>query len=122
MIRKLLLTALLTGLAASVGSAQSGERADVVQQRLAETRERLKLTPEQEQKVVPILREEMQQLRELRDSTDMSSRRDKRRAGRKLRDIQNNTDDKLKDILSKEQMKELKRIREERREQMRQAR
>ena len=91
------------------------------QKRLAEVQARLKLTPEQQEKVRPIVIEEMKQLRAARDEMQSSGQRprDRMKAGRKVRSIQDDTEAKLKPILSKEQMAEYKKIREERKAEIR---
>ena len=90
--------------------------------RLAEVQARLKLTPEQQEKVRPIVIEEMKQLRAARDEIQSSGQRprDRMKAGRKVKSIQEDAEAKLKPILSKEQMAEYKKIREERKAQIRQ--
>lgn len=100
------------------------QRQEQRQQRLDEIKERLKLTPEQEEQVRPILAGEFAQFKEVRDKhkgSDMS-RREKRKMGRELKSIRDDADEKLKKILSKQQMEELKTIRKEMREQMKQQR
>ena len=90
------------------------------QERMQKMKDRLQLTPEQVEQVRPILTEEMEQLRALRDKhRGEQSRRARLRAARELKDIQENTDKKLKKVLTKKQMDELKKIREENREQLR---
>lgn len=101
---------------------QTQERRDAVQQRLAEVKERLALTPEQIEQVRPVLAEEAQRLRALRDKYEGSgsaSRRSRRSMARELRDIRSDTDARLKRILSKSQMDELKKLREEWRRELR---
>lgn len=89
-------------------------------QRLEQVKERLKLTPEQVEQVRPILTEEVQKLRALRESNPGGgSRRDRLKMARELKRIQDDADDRLKKILTKEQMNELKKLREERRAEMR---
>jgi hypothetical protein len=96
-------------------------QADRAMERLEQFKERLKLTPEQVERVRPVLVEEAQQLKALREKAGDSgqSRRARLKLARELRAIQDRTDDQLKKVLSKEQMNELKKIREERREQLR---
>lgn len=96
-------------------------QADQAMERLEQFKERLKLTPEQVERVRPVLIEEAQKLKALREKADDSgqSRRARLTLARELRAIQDQTEDQLKKVLSKEQMNELKKIREERREQLR---
>lgn len=97
-------------------------RAAQARQRLEEMQQRLQLTPEQVEQVRPILVEEMQQFKELRGRSSGSAdqnRRARLKMGRELRDIQKSTDKKLEKVLSKPQMDELKKLREEWRQQLR---
>jgi len=62
----------------------------------------------------------MEKLKALRESSSGGgSRRDRLKMARELKRIQDDADDQLKKVLSKEQMNELKKIREERRQQLR---
>jgi Spy/CpxP family protein refolding chaperone len=88
-------------------------------QRLEQIKERLTLTPEQVEQVRPILADEMQKLKALRESNSGGGRRDRRKMARELKEIQGDADDRLKKVLSKEQMQELKKLREESRQQLR---
>ena len=89
-----------------------------VQQRLQEIKERLELTPEQIEKIRPLLTEEIQKLRALREKYDGDEQNllTRLRMGRELRAVQNATDEQLKKILSEKQMEEVGKIREEGRE------
>ena len=92
-----------------------------LRERLEELKSRLELTPAQVERIRPVLREELQKLKAVRDKYDEPNRNRRRRLqmARELRDIQNAMDNQLKKILSKKQMEELKKIRQERREQIR---
>lgn len=92
---------------------------DQARQRLEQIKERLKLTPEQLEQVRPILEDEVQKLKALRESSSGGSRRDHRKMAREFKQIQDDADDRLKRVLSKEQMNELKKLRDERRQQLR---
>jgi Spy/CpxP family protein refolding chaperone len=92
---------------------------DQARQRLEQIKERLKLTPEQVEQVRPILSDEVQKLKALREANSGGSRRDRRKMAREFKRIQDEADDQLKKVLSKEQMNELKKLREERRQQLR---
>ncbi|MGJ5817472.1 hypothetical protein [Paludibaculum fermentans] len=101
----------------STAQQQKMERA---QERLQQIKDRLKLTPEQSEQVRPIVTEEFQQLKAIRDKhSGDSNRRGKLKMAREMRDVQSDTDKKLGKVLSKEQMEELKKMREEWRQQMR---
>jgi hypothetical protein len=103
---------------AAVANAQQPDR---IQQRLEEIKDRLSLTPEQVEQVRPVLTDEAQKLRALRDEYegDNQSRRSRRSMARELRDIRSDADKKLTRILSKPQMEELKKLREQWREELR---
>jgi periplasmic protein CpxP/Spy len=88
-------------------------------QRLDQIKERLKLTPEQIEQVRPILADEVQKLKALRETSSGGGRRDRLKKGREFKRIQEETDDRLEKVLSKDQMKELKKLREEWRQQIR---
>jgi periplasmic protein CpxP/Spy len=88
-------------------------------QRIEQIKERLKLTPEQVEQVRPILADEMQKLKALRESNSGGGRRDRRKMAREFKRIQGDADDQLKKVLSKEQMQELKTLRDEWRQQLR---
>jgi len=89
-----------------------------VQQRLQEIKERLELTPEQIEKIRPLLAEEIQKLRALREKYEGAEQNllTRLRMGRELRAVQNATDEQLEKILSEKQMEEVGKIREEGRE------
>ena len=87
-------------------------------ERLQKIKDRLQLTPEQTEQVRPVLMEEVQKLKAVRDkSSGDQSRRSRLKMARELRGIQDSTDNKLRAILSKKQMDEMKKIREESRQQ-----
>jgi thioredoxin-like negative regulator of GroEL len=94
---------------------------DQVRQRLEEITQRLALTPDQIAQMRPIFEEEMQKVKALREkhSADGQNRRSKLKMARELRDIQRAADEQFEKILSKKQMDEMKKIRDERRQQLR---
>jgi hypothetical protein len=94
---------------------------DQVQQRIEAIKGRLALTPEQIAQMRPVLEDEVRKLKAMREKYSGSdqSRRTKLKMARELRDIQSAADERLRKILSKQQMDEMKKIREERREQLR---
>ncbi|MGC4054107.1 MAG: hypothetical protein QM757_33905 [Paludibaculum sp.] len=118
---------ILMGALASFGSGLYAQQESVdpqkmerAQERLQQIKERLKLTPEQSEQVRPIVTEEFQQLKAIRDKhSGDSNRRGKLKMAREMRDVQSDTDKKLSKVLSKSQMDELKKMREEWRQQMR---
>jgi Spy/CpxP family protein refolding chaperone len=118
----IILTLLLIGSISPRASAQEPNAPampDQARQRLEQIKERLKLTPEQVEQVRPILTDEVQKLKALRESNSGGGRRDRRKMAREFKRIQDDADDQLKKVLSKEQMSELKKLRDERRQQMR---
>lgn len=123
-MRRLIATvAVLLAVSAPAWAAQdsTGERAEQARQRFEQMKERLQLTPDQVEKVRPVLMDEAQQLKALRDeyADGGQSRRARLKLAREARGIQGKADDQLKKILSKSQMDEMKKIREERRQQLR---
>lgn len=115
----LLLTSAAPAWARQDGSAT--RQTAQVQQRLEEIKERLALTPEQIEQIRPVLEDELRKLQELRDKSSgpEQGRRAKRRMARELREIQRTADERLSKILTKQQMDEMKKIREERRAELR---
>jgi hypothetical protein len=123
MKRLIILVALL--LIGSISTPAAQEVPEQARQRLEQIKERLKLTPEQIEQVRPIFADEIQKLKALRETHSGGaggSRRDRLKMGRELKRIQGEADDRLKKVLSKEQMQELKKIREESREKLRERR
>ena len=115
---------LLTGSAVFNLRAQTSPAAarETVSNIVARVSERLQLTDEQKTKVEPILQDSFTRRHEViekyRGQHDLKSLRAMRR---ELEPIRNETDTKLKEILTKDQMKELENIRAEMKEKMRQA-
>ena len=90
-----------------------------VRQRLEAIKERLELTPEQIEKVHPLLMEEAKKLRAVREAYDLDDQNTRQRMARDLRGVQNATDEQLRTILSQKQMEEVEKIREEGRQRVR---
>jgi hypothetical protein len=91
--------------------------------RLDEIQQRLNLTPEQTEQIRPILADEMKQLRALREKSQAEqNRRARLQLARQARSIREEADEKLKKILTKPQMDELAKIRDERRDDLRERR
>lgn len=123
-MKKLILILTLLSIGSIPTRAQTAQEApavpDQARERLEQIKERLKLTPEQVEQARPILMEEVQKLKALRDSNPGGgSRRDRLKMAREFKRIQDDADDRLKKVLTKDQMNELKKMREERRQQMR---
>ena len=117
LILVLLLSAVLPQLSGQERNNQPS--LDTVRQKIDEVKERLALTPDQIEKIRPVLVDELQRFRAVRDKVNAGdqSRRDRLDAARELRQIRSDADNKLKKILSKKQMDELKKVREEWRQQ-----
>jgi type II secretory pathway pseudopilin PulG len=114
---------LAAGLPGFAQQADGGGQRDQFQQRLQTIKQRLQMTPDQSEKVRPVVVQELQQMKAVREKYgDGQDRRSRLKMVRELRDIRSSTDEQLKAILSKQQMDELKKIREEWREQYRQRR
>lgn len=92
-----------------------------VRQRLEQIKDRLGLTPEQVEQVRLVLIDELQQIREMqKDYRPLSEgRMSEIRRARELQKIERATDKKLEKILSQKQMDELKKVREELRQEPR---
>ncbi len=102
------------------GDGNPSDRAADAKQRLAELKQRLNLTPDQEERVRPVITEEVQQAKAVMAKYDLSNLRprDKMRLGRELKGVRESADKQLKAILTPAQMQELRRYREERRDEM----
>lgn len=88
--------------------------------RVEELQQRLQLTDEQRDKIRPILEQEANRLRDIRAKYEgKTGRRDRLRLARELRDVQQDIEKKVNPILTKAQREEWKKLREERREQLR---
>lgn len=117
MILRSLLFALIA-LAGITLPAIAAEPTDAQQQaletKIQELRARLALTPEQEQKIAPLLEARNQKLRDLRAKYgDDASRRDKLAMLREGKAIQKDFDAQLEPILTEEQLKEWQQFRDE---------
>ncbi len=114
---------LLIAAAPAWARQQSGadQPREEVQQRLERIKERLALTPQQVEQMRPVLEDEVRRLKAVREKYDGSgqSRRARREIARELRDIRSAADERLQKILTEQQMAEMKKIREERRAQLR---
>jgi hypothetical protein len=91
------------------------------QDRIEQLKVRLQLTPEQVEQVRPVLAEEVRQLQAIREKYDSGEgkRRTRIKMGREMRGVRDAADEKLRRILSKRQMDELKAMRKEARDQFR---
>jgi hypothetical protein len=120
------LVGILAVLLATTFSALAGQpegdpqHAERVQQRLEELQDRLSLTSEQAEQVRPVLAGVLQEMKAMRDDYEVEnqSRRSRRRMARELRALRLHADERLKLILSKAQMEELRTIRKEWRDEI----
>jgi len=118
---KLLVVCLLAPLL--LAAPQSEERAAQVKERMAELQARLKLTPDQTDKLRPIVRNEMEELKAVRDKfASDTSRRGKRRMVREMQGVRKKYEPQISALLTPEQQSEWKKVREERQQQMKQKR
>ena len=120
------LVGILTVLLGTTFSALAGQperdpqQLEREQQRLQEVKDRLSLTPEQAEQVRPVLAGMLQIMKAVRDDygVENQSRRSRRRMARELRALRLHADERLKLILSKAQMEELRTIRKEWRDEI----
>ncbi|HEV8608593.1 MAG TPA: hypothetical protein VGS98_00785 [Thermoanaerobaculia bacterium] len=112
---------LATTFSAFAGEEQSEpQHPDRVLQRFQEVKDRLSLTPEQAEQVRPLLVGVLLSMKAVRDDygVENQTRRSRRRMARELRAIRSHADERLKLILSRAQMEELKTIRKEWRDEI----
>jgi hypothetical protein len=118
-----ILACCLAGLLAYGQQASSEDRAAQAAERMKQLQARLKLTPEQIEKLKPIVQQEIQELRAVRDKhASDTSRRGRLSMAREMKGVQDKYDDSIGAVLTPEQIKEWKKIKEERKEQMKQKR
>ncbi len=121
------LVGILAVLLATTFSTLAGEperdpqRLERVQQSFQELNVRLSLTPEQAAQVRPVLADMIEIMKAVRDDygVENQSRRSRRRMSRELRAIRSHADARLKQVLSRAQMEELRKIRREWRDEFR---
>jgi len=117
--------ALIGALAAGCLLAQSPpppQFEERLNQRMQQVKDQLQVTPEQADQIRPLFVDELQQLKAIldrygdpRDASLMT----KRKMRLESKSIQERTDDQLKTILSKQQMKDLEKLREQWRQERR---
>ena len=111
-------------------TAQTDEQEQVAEldERVEEFKTRLDLTPDQVERIRPILAESMEQigaaLKEAGVDSDGGgaselSRRKRIRLGRTIRGLQEEVGERMSEVLSDAQMEEYKKMQEERREELR---
>jgi len=106
----------------------SDERLGDFEERIEEFQTRLGLTDEQLEEMRPVIAENFEKILLAFDEAGLEQggggasslgRRDRIRLGRQIRGIQEETDKKMRDILTDEQMDEYEESQEERREELR---
>ena len=106
----------------------SDERLGDFEERIEELQTRLGLTDEQLKEICPVIAKNFEKTLQAFDEAGLEQggggasslgRRDRIRLGRQIRDIQEETVKKMRDILTDEQMDEYEEIQEERREELR---
>lgn len=111
MLSVLVLPSAVPAVAQQPATSQQAEQARA---RFEQIRERLALTPDQAEQVRPVMTEEIQQLKTLREKySGDQSRRSRMKMAREARGIRDSADQKLKKILSRKQMDELQALRSE---------
>jgi hypothetical protein len=112
---------LFTAFSARAGQPERDpQQTERVLQRFEEVKDRLSLTPEQAEQVRPLLSGVLLSTKAVRDdyAVENQTRRIRRRMARELRAIRSHADARLKLILSKAQMGELKTIHKEWRDEI----
>ena len=105
---------------AAAGADEQAERREAVKQRIAEMKERLQLTPQQEQTIRPLVEAHVAKLREVRSSLGEQPTRDQKRdAARKVHELSAEFSKQVQAQLTPEQQEEWKKLREENRDQLR---
>jgi len=107
-------TLIVAFLILSAAQAQDPPSAPQPGERLQRIAAELKLSQDQIERIRPILAEEAEKLRQIRDSGD--NRRKQLRDAQKVRDAANQ---RLKPILTEDQFKQLKKMQEDNRERLR---
>jgi len=98
---------------------QQQQRREQFQQRMAEYKDRLKLAPEQEERLTGLIKDQMQKARDIRAKYQEQANPDRRAMMQEMRGLQEDLDGKVAEFLSKDQMIEWNKIREENQQRMR---
>ena len=98
------------------GNYQSAKSPD---EALAKMKERLNLTDEQEKEIRPIMEQKFAQQKEIFQKYQGMSKEERQPMWGELQEVQSSTQEQLAKILSEKQMQEYQKIREEKKEQMR---
>ena len=112
---------IVIGVALTLGlQGQSPDIAEQAKARMTEIQGRLKLTPQQIDQIRPILQDEVQKMKALRDKYQGdTSRSSKRHMLREAKSIQEDGQSKINPLLTKDQQSEWKKIRDEQKAKMR---
>ena len=103
--------------------AASGDQAAQMKERIAQLQSRLKLTPDQVEKIKPILQQEATELRAVRDKhAGDTSRRGRISRAREMKGVAGKYSPQIDAILTPDQQKEWKKIKEERKEEFKEKR
>jgi DNA-binding MarR family transcriptional regulator len=110
---------LLPYLFSPASADEQAQRREAVQQRIAEMKERLELTPAQEAALKPIVESHVAKLREIRSRLGSEpTRAQKREAAGQLRELGGEFSKQVQAQLTPEQQAEWKKLREENRDRM----
>ena len=113
--------------AAGIAQDANDDRLGDFEERIEEFQTRLNLTDDQLDDMRPVMAESFEKILLALDDAGLEqgggreslSRRDRIRLGRQIRDIQEETDKEIREILDGDEMEEYEKIQEERREQLR---
>jgi Spy/CpxP family protein refolding chaperone len=109
-------TLMASAMCAQLGYAQApaqGDKSEMIA-KLEKMSTELQLTPAQKQQILPILKEEAPKLQAVKANTSLGPLQ----KGMQLKQISNDTDTKLKPILTPEQFQKLQQMHEQERQQM----
>jgi periplasmic protein CpxP/Spy len=120
LLRMFIVAAALLGTSSLPAAEPSESQREAIELKIQELRERLALTPDQEQKLAPLIEERNTKLRNLfsRLGAD-ASRREKRAMLSEARSIQEDFNREIEPILSADQMREWEAFRKEARAEAR---
>jgi Spy/CpxP family protein refolding chaperone len=99
------------------------DRASQAQERLAELQTRLKLTPDQTEKLRPVIQQEMAELKAVKDKYAMdTSHNGRKNMFRDMKKVQEKYSGQIAAVLTPEQQSEWKKIKEERKQEYKEKR
>ena len=110
-------------LSAAVAAEATDEQKQEMSQRVENLKARLKLTPEQEEKLGPLVKEEAQKLKAIREKhKGDTSRAGKKQMMQEAKPVRDHFNQEVEKILTPEQMAEWKKIKEEKKEELKERR